>query len=125
MTVKMRTLAARFPAFPRKSRLARELRGTVLMKLFRTSSLPLLAISFVIPMIGGKVARMLAGTGYHAITDLDPPKNPAHPDVEWKEAVAWTVVSGMIGGLARLMLRRWLASTSLPAEGLDYNADPE
>jgi hypothetical protein len=99
------------------------MRGGGIMKMFRTSSLPLLALSFVIPMIGGKAARMLAGTGYHAITDEDPPKNPAHPDVEWKEAVVWTVVSAVIGGLARLMLRRWLATTTLPAEGLDYNAD--
>ncbi len=93
------------------------------MKPFRSSSLPLLAVSFLIPVVGARIVQNLAGSGYHAITHLDPPKNPAHPDVEWKEAVAWTVFSGIVGGLARLFIRRWLANTSIPAEGVDYNDD--
>lgn len=83
----------------------------------------MIALGLLIPAITARLASNLAGRGYHALTDSDPPRNPAHPDVRWKEAILWTVFSGVVAGLARLGTRRWLASTSVPSEGLDFNAD--
>lgn len=89
------------------------------MKLPNRSSLWLVALGLLIPAVAARAARLAAGAGYTAITHEDPPKNPEHPQVEWKEAIAWTIFSGAIGGLAQLVARRWLAGRSLPAEG--YN----
>ena len=93
------------------------------MTLPKLSHLPMIALGLLVPAITARLARSIAGRGYHALTDSDPPRNPAHPDVRWKEAVLWTVFSAVLGGLVQLGTRRWLASTSLPAEGLDFNAD--
>lgn len=89
------------------------------MKLPKSSSIWLVALGLIIPAAAARGARLLAGAGYTAVTHEDPPKNPEHPQVDWKEAIAWTVFSGAIGGLAQLAARRWLAKRSLPAEG--YN----
>lgn len=86
------------------------------MKDFRNSPLLLTAAGLLIPVLATVAARKATGKGYHAITRSDPPRNPAHPDVEWKEAIVWTVTSGMIAGLARLGVRRWLAETKLPTD---------
>ncbi|MFC7336805.1 DUF4235 domain-containing protein [Haloferula chungangensis] len=90
------------------------------MKSPTSKSLGLIAVSLLAPAIAARAARSIAGVGYHAITKDDPPRNPAHPQVEWKDAVAWTVFSGIVGGLARLAVRRWMADTEVPAEGYDY-----
>lgn len=89
----------------------------------KLSNLPMIALGLLVPAISARVARSVAGRGYHALTDSDPPRNPAHPDVRWKEAVMWTVFSGIVGALVQLGTRRWLANTSLPTQGLDFDAD--
>ncbi len=89
------------------------------------SSLLLIALGLVIPALAAKTARLVAGGGYKAITRDKPPKNPAHPDVEWRDAILWTVLSGAIGGLGRLAARRWLAGSSVPAEGYDLEEKAE
>jgi hypothetical protein len=89
----------------------------------KMSRLAMIALGLLVPAISARLARSVAGHGYHALTDSDPPKNPAHPEVRWKEAVMWTVFSGVVAGLARLGTRRWLATTSVPTEGLDFNAE--
>lgn len=85
-------------------------------------SLGLLAIGFVLPAIAARISRSAAGAGYHALTRSDPPRNPAHPRVEWKDAILWTVFSGAIGGLTRLAVRRMLSETIIPTEGDDFEA---
>lgn len=40
----------------------------------------------------------------------EPPRNPASPDVDWREAVAWTSFVGLAVGLGRLFARRGAAS---------------
>ncbi len=87
------------------------------MKKTRLSSILLIAAGFALPALAGRLANSAAGAGYTALTHEDPPKNPAHPLVSWKEAVAWTLVSGALGGMAQLIARRLLAKTSVPAEG--------
>lgn len=85
----------------------------------RKSSLTLIAAGLIIPMIAARAARQAAGFGYQAITKNDPPRNPAHPRVDMQDAIAWTVASGIVGGLARLTARRYLAGTAIPSEGYD------
>ncbi|WP_193213120.1 DUF4235 domain-containing protein [Luteolibacter marinus] len=82
-------------------------------------ALGLIAAGFIAPAIAARLSRSVAGAGYHAITHVEPPKNPAHPRVGWQEAIVWTVFSGAVGGLARLAVRRWMAGTIIPAEGYD------
>jgi hypothetical protein len=92
------------------------------MKLPRTSSLALIALGLIIPTAAARLARSAAGAGYTAITHTDPPRNPEHPQVSWKEAILWTVFSGAVGGLAQLVARRWLArKTPVPTVGLDMS----
>ena len=46
------------------------------------------------------VAKKALNTGWKAATGKTPPANPADPDVEVKEAVAWAAVSGALIGMA-------------------------
>ena len=80
-------------------------------------SLGLIAAGFILPAVAARLSRSAAGAGYHALTRNDPPRNPAHPQVEWRDAILWTVFSGVVGGLTRLVVRRWMAETVIPTEG--------
>jgi hypothetical protein len=80
-------------------------------------SLTLVGLGLLVPALAARATRSLAGRGYHAITQNEPPRNPADPEVEWRDAIIWTVVSGIVGGLARLVARRLLAESQVPAEG--------
>jgi len=43
-------------------------------------------------------------------TGNEPPANPEDPEVTWREAVAWALVSGAAIGLARLLAGRQVAA---------------
>lgn len=60
--------------------------------------------------LGGLAAVGILQYGWRRLKGTDPPQNPAAADVEWREAVAWTVVSGLAIGLSRLAARRGLAA---------------
>ncbi|MDN4173179.1 DUF4235 domain-containing protein [Nocardioides sp. SOB77] len=47
---------------------------------------------------------------WQVATGRKPPENPADPDVELREAVAWAVASGVAVGLARMLAQRRAAS---------------
>ncbi len=89
------------------------------------TTLALLGAGLALPMIAARASRELAGLGYRAITKTDPPRNPAASEVDWRDAVVWSVVSGAIGGLARLSVRRALAPSKVPAEGYDFEAQAD
>lgn len=91
------------------------------MKNPEPKSLLLIAAGVLIPMIAARSARQLVGKGYTAVTDKPAPQNPASPDTELKQAIIWTIVTGAIGGLARMTSQRYLAHTSVPAEGYDMD----
>lgn len=42
--------------------------------------------------------------------DDDPPQDPTAWDVEWRDAIAWTVATGVVMGLAGLLARRGAAA---------------
>lgn len=91
------------------------------MKSPKSKSLLLLAAGIIVPIIASRAARELVTKGYTLATNKPAPKNPAHPATGLKEAVVWTVVTGAIGGLARMGSQRYLANTEIPAEGYDMD----
>ena len=63
-------------------------------------------LSMVSVLGAAAVAKKGLNTSWKAATGKTPPANPADPDVEVKEAVAWAVVSGALIGLARMAAAR-------------------
>ncbi len=89
----------------------------------KSAKLPIALAGFLLPLAVSHFARGALGKGYEKVTRKPPPKNPAHPDVPWKEAAGWAVVAGVTGGLAKLVSLRLLAPTPIPVEG-DGDVDP-
>ncbi|WP_181310731.1 DUF4235 domain-containing protein [Nocardioides campestrisoli] len=56
------------------------------------------------------VAKKALNTSWRAATGKNPPANPADPDVDLWEAVAWAAVSGTAIGLARMLATRKAAN---------------
>jgi hypothetical protein len=88
------------------------------------------ALSLVAVLGAAAVAKKALNTGWKAATGKKPPANPADPDVEAKEAVAWAVVSGALIGLARMAAARRAAgyyakSTGHLPPGLGKGDDQE
>lgn len=52
------------------------------------------------------VAKKGLNTSWKAATGKNPPANPADPDVEIWEAVAWAAVSGTLIAVARMLATR-------------------
>ena len=57
-----------------------------------------------------RVAKKALDKTWKVATGKKPPENPADPDVDVWEAVAWAVVSGAVVGLARMLAQRRAAS---------------
>ena len=62
--------------------------------------------SLVSALAAAAVAKKALDTGWRAATGKHPPENPADPDVQMGEAVAWAVVSGTFVALARMLAQR-------------------
>ncbi|WP_110181515.1 DUF4235 domain-containing protein [Nocardioides solisilvae] len=56
------------------------------------------------------VARKTLTTSWRAATGKNPPENPADPDVDIWEAVAWAAVSGIAMQVARMLATRKAAN---------------
>jgi len=56
------------------------------------------------------VAKKALNSGWRAATGKNPPANPADPDVDMKEAIAWAAVSGTLIALARMLATRRAAN---------------
>jgi hypothetical protein len=52
------------------------------------------------------MAKKGLNTSWRAATGKNPPANPADPDVDLWEAVAWAAVSGTMIGIARMLATR-------------------
>ncbi|WP_182526453.1 DUF4235 domain-containing protein [Nocardioides dongkuii] len=66
--------------------------------------------SLVAAVGAAALAKKAADATWQVTTGKKPPENPADPDVEIGEAVAWAVVSGVLVGLARMLAQRRAAS---------------
>lgn len=60
-------------------------------------------------VVAGIATRKGLTTSWVAATGKEPPVNPEDPEVQWREAVAWAVLSGAAIGVARLLVARKLA----------------
>lgn len=61
-------------------------------------------------LLAAALAKKGLTTSWRMATGKNPPANPADPDVDMWEAVAWAAVSGTIIGLARMLATRRAAS---------------
>lgn len=102
-------------------RLSSRILSLVPMKTPVPKSIFLIGMGLLVPMLAARAARSVAGKGYKAIRGEDAPRNPADPDVEWREALIWAAVSGIVGGVARMSSRRLLGETVIPARGDDMD----
>ena len=50
--------------------------------------------------------KRLIGYTWKKTMKTEPPKNPADHDVSLKEALAWTLVTGVVASLVKLLVRR-------------------
>lgn len=62
--------------------------------------------SLLSALTAAAVAKKALDAGWKAATGKHPPENPADPDVQMGEAVAWAVVSGTFVALARMLAQR-------------------
>ncbi len=75
------------------------------------------AFSLVATLGAAALAKKALDTGWRVTTGKRPPENPADPEVDIAEAVAWAVVSGMVVGLARMLANRRATSYYLRSTG--------
>jgi hypothetical protein len=57
-------------------------------------------------VLAAAVAQKGLSAAWKAATGNEPPTIPEDPDTEWKDAVAWALLSGAVIGLARLFATR-------------------
>src|SRR5262245_17078327 len=63
------------------------------------------------------LAKKTVDKSWTLATGKRPPENPADPDVEIWEAVAWAMVSGVAVGLARMLVQRRAAAYYVKSTG--------
>lgn len=61
-------------------------------------------------MLGGVVVRQGLDQAWKLATHEDPPLDPTSRDVAWRDAIIWTVATGVMVGLGRLIARRGAAT---------------
>jgi hypothetical protein len=68
--------------------------------------------------VGAVVAtKPLIERGWRLILHSEPPGNPAHEEVAWRDAILWAVVTGAVVGLIRLIAQRSAAGAWQKARG--------
>lgn len=73
--------------------------------------------SLVAALGSAALAKKGLDTAWKAATGKRPPENPADPDIEVKEAVAWAVASGTFVALAKMLAQRRAANYYLKSTG--------
>lgn len=68
-------------------------------------------------VLAGNVAKNVLERGYKSVTGRIPPENPEDPDVDWREALAWAIVSGVVMAVARLLFQRAAAGAWVKHRG--------
>lgn len=75
------------------------------------------AFSLVAALGSAAVAKKALDGGWKAATGKQPPANPADPDVDLWEAVAWAAASGTFVALAKMLAQRRAASYYVKSTG--------
>ncbi len=65
----------------------------------------------------GIAARNAATQVWSRYRGTEPPANPADPATEWGEAISWTLATGVLIALARLVARRGAAAAWAKVDG--------
>ena len=73
--------------------------------------------SVVAALGAAAVAKKGMDTFWHTATGKKPPSNPADPDVDLREAVAWAAISGTVIALARMLASRRAAKYYVKSTG--------
>ncbi|WGX94558.1 DUF4235 domain-containing protein [Nocardioides sp. L-11A] len=73
--------------------------------------------SLVAALGAAAVAKKGLDTSWRAATGKKPPANPADPDVDVWEAVAWAAASGTFVALAKMLAQRRAANYYLRSTG--------
>jgi Protein of unknown function (DUF4235) len=55
------------------------------------------------------ITRPLIERTWRQVVGSEPPGNPAHEDVAWRDAILWAALSGAVVGLIRLVAQRTAA----------------
>lgn len=66
--------------------------------------------SLVSALLGAAVAKKTLNSSWKAATGKKPPANPADPDVDLWEAIAWAAASGTFIAIARMLATRKAAN---------------
>ena len=75
------------------------------------------AFSLVAALGAASLAKKGLDTGWKTATGKQPPANPADPDVDVWEAVAWAAASGTFVALAKMFAQRRAAGYYLKSTG--------
>lgn len=54
--------------------------------------------------------RNLLETGWEVVKHDEPPKNPAARSVDWGDALAWSIATGVAMGVGRMLAQRGAAA---------------
>lgn len=60
--------------------------------------------------LGSFVVRQGLNQAWRLAYDDDPPQDPSDIDVEWRDAVVWTLATSVVAGMGRLIARRGAAA---------------
>lgn len=66
--------------------------------------------ALVATFVAGTIARKIITDGWKRVTGSEPPTDPHDPDIALKEALAWSVVTGVGMEAARLLAARAVAA---------------
>jgi len=75
------------------------------------------ALATLVSIGAAVAARNATSALWRKRTGHEPPINPADPDTDWGEAIAWTLATGALVGVARLVARRGAARVWQQVEG--------
>ena len=64
------------------------------------------ALTVAAVLAASSIARKATDGTWKFVTGSDSPANPEDPDIDFKEAVAFAVLSGALVGLARMLANR-------------------
>lgn len=68
-------------------------------------------------ILGARAATKAINTTWNTAMGSEPPSNPADPDITWKEAITFALISGAIAGLARTAAQKQAADFYIKSAG--------
>jgi len=73
----------------------------------------------LVALVAGIVVRTLLAHQWSKVTERSPPRDVVSPDTGWIEALAWTALTSLAGGLASMLARRLAAGLWRLGSGTD------